>query len=282
MAVGMTKTIKAIAIKSGMTTSDMGSATYTIGIPKAATPTFSPVQGTYSSAIMVAISSATAGATIRYTLDNSTPTASSTVYTASMAVGMTKTIKAITIKSGFTTSDVGTAIYTIGPAKAATPTFSPVAGTYASPISVTISSATAGATIRYTTDNSTPTATSAVYSAPMAVGVSKTIKAIAIKSGLTNSDVGTAPYVITNPYAATPTFSPAAGTYPSAIMVTISSGTAGATIRYTLDGSNPTATSAVYSGPMAVGMTKTIKAIAIKTGYTTSSPGTAQYVIGGD
>lgn len=166
---------------------------------KVATPTFNPVQGTYSSAITVSISCATAGATIRYTLDGSTPTASSTVYNGSMAVGASKTIKAIAMKSGLTNSDVGSATYTIGTSKAATPTFSPAAGTYTGAISVTISSATSGATIRWTDNGSTPTASSPVYSGPMAVGASKTIKAIAIKSGLTNSDVGSATYTIGTP-----------------------------------------------------------------------------------
>ena len=59
------------------------------------------------------------------------------------------------------------------------------------------------------------------------------------------------PYLINLPGgAATPTFSPAGGTYGSAQAVTISDTTAGATIHYTTDGSNPNATSPLYSGPL--------------------------------
>lgn len=78
----------------------------------------------------------------------------------------------------------------------ATPTFSPAAGSYFSQQSVTISCSTAGATIYYTTDGSTPTSSSSVYSSPVQVSGSTTIKAVAIKNG-ESSAVATAAYYIT-------------------------------------------------------------------------------------
>ncbi|WP_199439736.1 chitobiase/beta-hexosaminidase C-terminal domain-containing protein [Umezawaea beigongshangensis] len=79
---------------------------------------------------------------------------------------------------------------------------------------------------------------------------------------------------------ATPTFSPAGGTYSSAQSVTLSTATAGATIRYTLDGSTPTASSALYSGPITVSATTTVRAVALKSGSTTSAVASATYTIG--
>jgi len=84
------------------------------------------------------------------------------------------------------------------PGAAATPTFSPAGGTYSAAQTVTISSATAGAVIRYTTDGSTPTSSSAVYSTPFSISSTQTVKAIATKSGYADSPVASASYTITS------------------------------------------------------------------------------------
>ena len=81
----------------------------------------------------------------------------------------------------------------------ATPTFSPAAGTYSSAQNVTLSSSTAGATIYYTTDGAVPTAESTLYTAPIAVSQTTTIKAIAVAEGYDNSAVASATYTITQP-----------------------------------------------------------------------------------
>ncbi|VVJ22586.1 Secreted protein [Amycolatopsis camponoti] len=105
--------------------------TYTVGgggTTTVAAPTFSPPGGTYSSAQTVTISSATSGATIRYTVDGSTPTASSTLYSGPISVPNSRTVNAIALKSGSTTSPVSSASYTIGtqagcPTQSDTPNF---------------------------------------------------------------------------------------------------------------------------------------------------------------
>lgn len=76
----------------------------------------------------------------------------------------------------------------------ATPTFTPAGGNYTEAQNVTISCATSGATIYYTTDGTTPTTSSDVYSSPIAVSTTTTIKAIGVKSGMTNSSVASATY----------------------------------------------------------------------------------------
>jgi hypothetical protein len=82
-------------------------------LPPAATPSFSPAAGTYPSPRSVSILDSTAGATIYYTTDGSTPTTSSTVYTAPFRVSATTTVKAIAVGGGFSASAVGSATYTI-------------------------------------------------------------------------------------------------------------------------------------------------------------------------
>jgi hypothetical protein len=77
---------------------------------------------------------------------------------------------------------------------AATPTFTPDGGVYFTAQNVTIATATVGATIRYTTDGSTPTETSTLYTAPVAISTDTTLKAIAFMTGYTPSAIATAVY----------------------------------------------------------------------------------------
>lgn len=81
------------------------------------------------------------------------------------------------------------------------------------------------------------------------------------------------------PAAATPSFSPAPGSYASAQAVALSDATPDAVIYYTVDGSAPTASSSVYSGPITVFASETIRAIATASGYSTSAVAEASYVI---
>jgi hypothetical protein len=276
LTVSSTTTIKALATASGQTASATASATYTIQ-SQVATPTFSPLGGTYTSAQTVTISTATSGATIYYTTNGTTPTTSSTVYAAPITVSTTETLEALAVKSGYTNSNVATATYTMQ-MQAATPIFSPLGGTYASAQTVSISTATSGATIYYTTNGTTPTTSSTVYTAPITVSTTETLEALAVKSGYTNSNVATATYTM-QMQAATPIFSPLGGTYASAQTVSISTTTSGATIYYTTNGTTPTTSSTVYTAPITVSATETVEALAAKSGYTDSNVATAAYTI---
>jgi hypothetical protein len=98
-----------MATVSGMVDSDVTSATYTL---QPATPTFDPPGGTYLLPQFVSISDATAGVTIYYTTNGTTPTTSSTKYTGSILVASTTTLKAIAVRTGWSPSAVATATYT--------------------------------------------------------------------------------------------------------------------------------------------------------------------------
>jgi sugar lactone lactonase YvrE len=162
----------------------------------------------------------------------------------------------------------------------AVPTFTPMAGTYVGTQTVTINEPTFGATVYYTTNGSTPTTSSTVYTGPITVAASETIKAFANEGGRISGGVGTAAYVITAPPpAATPTFSPAGGAYSAAQTVTISDATTGAFIYYTTDGSIPTTSSPYYTGPITVYETETVQAIAVAANYSASAIGSASYTI---
>lgn len=199
------ETIKAIAYKAGFTDSTVATAAYSIG-GTIATPSFSPLEGTYSSNQSITISSDVSGVAIHYTSDGSTPTISSPTYATPIRVagnGTNETIKAIATSAGLPPSNVGSATYIInyGTTQVSPPIFGPSGGTYSSDQSIALSCATSGAVIHFTTDGSTPTDSSALYSAPISVtgnGTVETIRAIAIGAENAASSVETEIYTISS------------------------------------------------------------------------------------
>jgi uncharacterized repeat protein (TIGR03803 family) len=155
------------------------------------------------------------------------------------------------------------------------PKFSPPGGAYSSAQTVTISDAAAGSTIYYTINGSI---SPAQYKAPVKVSSSETITAYAISSALPQSAAAAANYQI-GTVAATPWFSPPAGTYTAAQSVTITDAAPKATIYYTTNGTTPTASSTKYTGPISVKSTETLEAIAIASGYSDSAVGSSRYTI---
>ena len=158
-----------------------------------------------------------------------------------------------------------------------TPVLSLPAGTYPMGQTVTISDAASpDAAILITNDGSAPGENSARYTAPISLTRSETLSAIAIENGYTDSSAVSATYNVQLP---TPTISPAPGTYGSAQQVTISDSPYAATIYYTTDGTQPTTSSAQYTGPINVSTSETIQAIANESGYANSIVASAVYTI---
>ncbi len=169
--------------------------TVTQGHLDVAAPTFSVSAGTYNAVQNVTLSTETDGATIYYTTDGTEPSASSSTYSSSITVDATKTIKAIAVKDGVS-STVAEAEYEL---KVATPTISPNGGTFNESQDVTLTSETAGATIYYTLDGTTPTNESTLYSTAFTLTESKTVKVVAMKDGWTASEVASATFTKTDP-----------------------------------------------------------------------------------
>lgn len=170
--------------------------------------------------------------------------------------------------------------------KVALPAADPVPGLYTSAQQVVLSSETVGANVYYTTNGTLPTVSSAKYVLPVQVTESMTIKAIAVKKAsvgdaVYSSEVAEFSYIIQLDKAAMPTAAPAPGVYVGAQQVTLTCPTDGAAIYFTTDGSNPTSQSSLYTGPIVVGESKTIKAIAIKAGMEQSDIAAFSYTIAG-
>jgi hypothetical protein len=165
------------------------------GATQAATPVISPASQSFNPSIQVTITDSTSGASIYYTTDGTNPTTASTKYSGPFILTTTSTVNAIAAGTGLLQSPEASATYTLT-TQVVMPTFNPAPGTYTAIQSVTISDATSGATIYYTTDGTTPTTSSTKYTGPVSVGVTETLSAMAVASGLSNSPVASGLYTI--------------------------------------------------------------------------------------
>ena len=230
-------------------------------VEKPDAPTISPNAGEFSTDFTLTLSAVT-GATMRYTTDGSTPTASlGSVYDPenkpTISAGADVTVKAVAILAGMT-SDVASTTYTYS--AISRPSFAPVDGTslyYGE--TVELACDVDGSTIYYTTDGSTPTSSSFIYNGPIAIEANSiTIKAKANK-GENWSSEASATFTLKTPDA--PTAVPGAGAVEAGTSIVLNS-REGTTIYYTIDGSTPDNESTPYSNAITIDAAKTIKAIA--------------------
>jgi len=241
-----------------------------------AAPAISPGTGTYNAPQSVKITDTAQDVTVYYTTNGETPTTSSTKYSEPIEVTADETIRAFAAATGYISSKVASVTYTF---QTATPKLSVGTGIYAKQQTVFITDKTPHAVIHYTTSGKSPTSISAIYTKPIAVASSETIKAIAVKSGYKNSAVASAAITIEKP-AAKPVIKPAGGTVASGTIVKITDAIRGAVIHYTTNGSVPKPTSPVFPGAgIKLKKSETIRALATAKGYLPSLPATAKFTV---
>ena len=252
ISVGETRTIKAVAIKDDKS-SPVATATYTINLPEDenTSKTWDLSVASYDND--ASADKVTWSATyVSMVVDKDK---SSTAANNSLGGDNNRTSSRMYKDSKLTITPTGKQITTI--------TFVAVSSTYAEALaSSTWTNATAEA-------NGTNVVVTAAGAGPVSATIGGTCGFTAIRVAYTEIDAS---------IPATPTFSVAAGTYTSAQSVEISCETQGATIYYTLDGSDPDNTKAQYSGAISVEESMTIKAIAIKDDKS-SAMATAAYTI---
>ncbi|MGH3659181.1 MAG: chitobiase/beta-hexosaminidase C-terminal domain-containing protein [Micromonosporaceae bacterium] len=135
-----------------------------------------------------------------------------------------------------------------------------------------------GATIRYAVAPQTVSPSSPMYAAPFAITSTTTINAGAYHPDYTWSGQASGTYTLA---VAPPMLSHASGTYPAGQVVTVTSATEGAVLRYTLNGAAPTTNDPVVPAGGIVAGNFTLKVAGWKTGYTPSSVVTATYQVTG-
>jgi alpha-tubulin suppressor-like RCC1 family protein len=242
---------------------------------KVGAPVFSPPPAEYTSVFSIALSSATAGASIRYTTDGTDPTATSTLYSAPITPTVPTTFRAKAFKALLADSNVATGIYTF---QVAQPTFTPAGGVFTSAQSITMGTTSPGASIRYTTDGSDPTSNSPAYTSPVPVGTMTTLKAAGFRTAWNPSWTTINAYSFNLGTLSAPVISPSAGTYVGSVVVTLTA-TSGSTIRYTTNGVDPTTSSTLYTAPVTLTASATLKAKAWKTDWTVSPTSSTAYTL---
>ena len=143
-------------------------------------------------------------------------------------------------------------------------------------VRITLSCATADATIYYTTDGASPDASSERYGGPFLLERSCTLKAVAMLDGA-SSPVKSSYIDVPKAETPIPTPNPNNGPFQSGTRVSLRTYTDGADIHYTTDGSVPTVNSAKYVGGIALNRSATIRAIAALPGYAVSDVMEASY-----
>jgi len=251
-------TLYAIAIKSGMTNSDVAGGPYTCS---AGAPGFSPNGGTYEGSVSVTLISTPADATIRYTTNGGDPFTTGIVYSGSFNLTQNATIRAYASRTNMANSvAVSSSPYTVKVAKTiAVPT-----ANVTCPRAISLTTSTADAAIYYTTDGSLPTTSPArlLYSAQFPILKNTTIRSYAIKTGMTDSEVSDE---FISCSAAAPSFSPPSGTYTGSVVVLLTSATSDAAIRYTTNGSDPVMYGVPYGDAINLTQNTTLLAFARKT-----------------
>ena len=164
--------------------------------------------------------------------------------------------------------------------RAAMPTFNPASSSNITPpLAVSISSTTTGSVIRYTINGAEPDCSDQYNSGnSITINSNGTVRAIACREGMTKSLVNSATYTVVSSQGAVaePTFNHNGGTFNNPISVTISTTTTGAKVAYTTNGDTPVCNiSSSLNAPQTItvssGPTVTLKAIACKSGMTTSA-----------
>jgi len=149
------------------------------------------------------------------------------------------------------------------------PVFNPGSGVSTTD-AIIITSSSPGAAIHYTTNGAVPTESDPLVPANDVVFITSgtTLSARAFRADLQPSTVTVASFTL---QVATPVFSPRHGPITDGTMLSMSTVTPGASIYYTLDGTDPTPASLPYTAPFSINITNVVSARGYRTGFADSA-----------
>ncbi|XXF77894.1 chitobiase/beta-hexosaminidase C-terminal domain-containing protein [Myxococcaceae bacterium GXIMD 01537] len=274
LALGANTTLKFFSVDKAGNTEAVRTEQYTFGTSTggdkhAPTTAASPAGGASNSARLVTLTcsdgTGSGCAATYFTTDGSTPTAQSSRYTQPISVTATTVLKFFSVDKADNAEAVHTETYLLD-STAPTATASLAGDTYGAAQTVTLScddgSGSGCAAIHFTTDGSTPTASSPVYAAPLSVAATTTLRFLALDFAGNASTVRTERYVI-DTSGPTTTASRSGGVFNFTVSVTLACDDAGGSgcdaTFYTTDGTAPTRSSKRYTGAISVTATTTLR-----------------------
>jgi hypothetical protein len=290
-------TVKAKTYHQSLSPSTTSTALFVVyegSAVKVADPVITPFSTqTFTTAIPVTITCATEGALIRYTVGfdalppDPQPTGGGSItYTGKFNIGSPGQnifIKVRAYKEGLTQSNIiqtGMLSVVTPSGTVAAPSITPEGGVFHNNVQVTLATVTAFAQILYTRDGSEPDSflpillPTSVYNAPFTLSRSTVIRAKGTRTFFSDSNVSEAEFILK---CGTPVINPDTGTFPESVQLTMTGITSNASIRYTLDGSEPSNTSLLYSGPFVLlPGSYVLKAKAFRANYENSETAVAQ------
>ena len=264
-----------------------------------ATPTITPNGGIYSGSVKVTVQTSTPGATIYYTTDGQTPTTSSQRYKNGFSLSSSTLVKAIAFKNNMSPSAPVTAWFSnsaisgnifdyslsISGDVAVTPGTSGSANLSATlnsgsaqPVSFAVSGLPSGATANLSAPSCNPSCSSVlniVTAASTPTGnfpITVTATSGSLKKAAAFALTVAAPSAV-----AAPIMTPNGGNFSNSVSVSMETSTSGAAIYYTTNGSSPTQSSTVYTGPIVLANSAIIKAKAFKSGFNPSTEVSASF-----
>ena len=271
-------TVRAIGYYNGKVCT--APATFRYGAERIGSPviSISPGNAFYHRGAVVSITCPTDGATIRYTIDGSTPSATNgVVYVSPFTIDETTTVKAIAVNhASYFDSDIACQRLERVYVPVEDPVISSDSGSSFSGeyCTVSIACATEGATIYYTTDGASPKTAGKIYTGPFKVYESATVRACATKDDYADSAIASFGISNVQPFAPTPQICLKGGGLNASggnRTVRIWTDETVDAIYYTLDGTTPTEASARYTSPFLVDATVTIKAFSRKNAHRNSA-----------
>lgn len=252
----------------------------------------SPTPGIFITSVSAVLTANEAGSTIKYTLDGSDPSSSATAvtYSAPIAIGATTTVKYFARDAAGNSEAVKTETYTIHPEDLTVNTFLINNGatlTTTPNVTLTLSASDAMGVsfmrfsndgVDYSADEAYPTSPGNTTTKNWTLAPGDGVKTVFVRftDGAGRLYNPVMKQIVLDTVAPSTGITPAPGVFISPVNAYLTADEPGSTIRYTLDGTTPNASSAVYNGPILIGSTKTIKYFA------TDAAGNVETVKSGD